>query len=74
MNYEDMPASTHSCPVCGAEPQYRTWRRFVNSSYTHVISDAHKIVGSNLTPLVCTRCGYVQIFVDPTDFSTDQQQ
>ena len=74
MDYVDSPASTQSCPVCGAEPQNRTWSRFVSGNYTHIISEQHKIVGSILTPLVCTQCGYVQLFVDPNDFRKEPQQ
>lgn len=60
------------CPVCGANTEYRIWAKFVNSSYTHIVSRKHHIVGSVTNPLVCTQCGYVQLFVDPEDFRDDQ--
>lgn len=60
------------CPVCNADPQYRIWSKFVNSSYTHVLSEKHKIVGSAPRPLVCTRCGFVQLFVNPEDFRSEE--
>jgi hypothetical protein len=55
------------CPVCGASPVEREWRRFL-SGYTKILSEKHRIQGSNITPLVCTQCGFVQLFVDPQDF------
>ena len=60
------------CPACNADPQYRIWSKFVNSSYTHILSEKHKILGSAPRPLVCTRCGYVQLFVDPEDFRMEE--
>ncbi len=58
------------CPVCGAEPSYRVWSITLGSGYGHVIihSKKHKFNGSKATPLVCTVCGYVQLFVNPEDF------
>ena len=74
MNYFPPRQATQPCPGCGAAPQYRKWSRFVNSNYTHVISDKHTIAGSVMNPLVCTQCGYVQLFVDPTDFRVGPEQ
>lgn len=54
------------CPVCGAEPQYRIWSNFMER--IPIYSKKHTMIGSALTPLVCTICGYVQFFVDPEDF------
>lgn len=60
------------CPVCNADPEYRIWSKFVNGSYTNIHSEKHKIIGSTPRPLVCTQCGYVQLFVDPEDFRTGE--
>ena len=60
------------CPVCGASPEARSWRNFVGSNsgngYTNIISDKHSILGTRINPLVCSQCGYVQLFVNPQDF------
>jgi hypothetical protein len=56
------------CPVCGADPEARSWRSFVTSSYTNILSDKHSMMGTKVSPLVCSSCGYVQLFVDPRDF------
>ncbi len=61
------------CPVCNADPRYRRWSQFTQSQYTHVISPRHTVLGSTITPLVCTQCGYVQLFVNPEDFLQDKQ-
>lgn len=57
------------CPVCRAESQYRVWSRLIarNGAVT-IRSPKHKVLGSEPTPLVCTVCGYVQLFVNPEDF------
>jgi rubredoxin len=55
-----------SCPVCGAEPAHRVWSQWI--SYGAIKSKKHKMSGSQTTPLVCTVCGYVQLFVNPEDF------
>jgi hypothetical protein len=56
------------CPVCGAQPVYRIWG--TTTGYGHVLVDARKrlFTASPAKPLVCTVCGYVQLFVDPADF------
>jgi hypothetical protein len=56
------------CPVCGAEPPYQIWSNFVHQQYAHISSKKHSMMGSQLAPLVCTICGYVQLFVNPEDF------
>lgn len=60
------------CPVCGAEPQLREWSAFMGIQYTRIVSEKHKMIGTPLTPLVCTQCGYVQLFTDPQDFRVEQ--
>lgn len=56
------------CPVCGAQPSYRVWSQTTGYGYVIIRSKKHKLNGSMATPLVCTVCGYVQLFVDPEDF------
>ncbi|HEY4387125.1 MAG TPA: hypothetical protein VGN34_21930 [Ktedonobacteraceae bacterium] len=56
------------CPVCGAPPELRSWQRFANEQYQTIISPAHSMAGSKVQPLVCTSCGYVQLFVNAKDF------
>ena len=56
------------CPVCGAEPHYRTWSYFMRTGEASIHSKKHNIVGVFPIPLVCTVCGYVQLFVNPEDF------
>lgn len=56
------------CPVCGAEPQQRTWTNLMNDSHFRPFSLKHSIVGSQVNLLVCTICGYMQLFADPEDF------
>ena len=73
MNDSQIQTVTQPCPVCGAEPQNRTWSKLVYENYTKVRTPKHKMVGSSLTPLVCTQCGYVQLFVDPNDFRVEPQ-
>lgn len=69
-NYTD-PSSLPGrlpCPVCGAAPEARSWRNFVYAGYTKIVSDKHSVFGTDVVPLVCSQCGYVQLFVDPQDF------
>ena len=40
----------------------------MNMGYTNIHSKKHKVNGSRSQPLVCTVCGYVQLFVNPEDF------
>jgi len=56
------------CPVCGAPPDLRAWGKFNMEQNFTIISPAHSMVGSHIIPLICTSCGYVQLFVDPKDF------
>src|SRR5450755_22574 len=56
------------CPVCGASPQERSWRSFVSGAYLKVRSEKHSMVGSDMKPLVCHNCGFVQLFTNPADF------
>jgi hypothetical protein len=56
------------CPVCGAPPQERSWREFVYGAYLKVRSEKHSLIGSDMKPLVCHSCGFVQLFADPADF------
>ena len=56
------------CPVCGAAPEARSWRKFVGNSYTNILSDKHSVLGTTVDPLVCSQCGSVQLFVNPQDF------
>jgi len=58
------------CPVCKAEPQYRTWARFGNGEFGSFAlkSPKHRFFGTTPTALVCAGCGYVQFFVEPKDF------
>ena len=55
------------CPVCGADPSSRIWSQCLSYGLT-IRSEKHRINGSRATPLVCTQCGYVQLFVNPEDF------
>ncbi len=56
------------CPVCSAPPMEREWRSFVSSGYIKIVSKRHSVIGSNVAPLICTQCGFVQLFVNPQDF------
>lgn len=57
------------CPVCGAEPAYRIWSETAGGyGGVTIRSRKHSFNGSQAKPLVCTVCGYVQLFVDPNDF------
>ena len=56
------------CPICGVGPEGRSWRNFAGNSYTNILSDKHSVLGTRINPLVCSQCGYVQLFVDPRDF------
>gem|GEM_PF-2382427 len=65
------------CPVCGAAPECRIWSNFVDSGYlmngyARIMSTKHSIRGSQAIPLICTVCGYVQLFVNPEDFQTSR--
>jgi rubrerythrin len=56
------------CPVCGAQPAYRIWGKTMGYGGVLLASKKHPFNGSPAKPLVCTVCGYVQLFVDPNDF------
>lgn len=66
--------SPPACPVCGAESRYRRWKttNAGNRGSLKVLSDAHRFLGSDTQALVCLRCGYVQLFVNPEDFSHER--
>ena len=61
------------CPNCGARPQARVW--------SNVPLEQVRIYGSGsqpnmwgaspLFPLVCSRCGLVQLFTDPRNFQAE---
>jgi rubrerythrin len=72
MQHTSMQPSS-SCPNCGAENRYRTWREISGGSQIYrgplkVKTDAHAILGSMIWAFVCKQCGYVQLFVNPGDF------
>jgi predicted RNA-binding Zn-ribbon protein involved in translation (DUF1610 family) len=62
--------TTYPCPNC--QGQYRVWRDVITRDGLCIRSDAHAIVGSPVQALVCTDCGYIQLFVDPQDFNKQQ--
>jgi hypothetical protein len=73
-----IPTVRPPCPVCAAKGNERVWRGtnagegsfgFGATSTLKVLSKRHKTVGSIVKALVCTKCGYVQLFVAPEDFS-----
>jgi hypothetical protein len=66
------------CHICGADRNERVWTDtnagqgtfgFNQYSPLKVRSDAHRVAGSLVKALVCKRCGNVQLFIDPQDFS-----
>jgi hypothetical protein len=66
------------CPICGADRNESVWTDtnagqgslgFNPRSPLKVRSDAHRLAGSPVQALVCKRCGNVQLFIDPQDFS-----
>lgn len=64
------PIGPVPCPICGAEPRYRTWADLMPIN-VNIFSRKRKGFlrgSSNLMPLVCTVCGYVQFFVIPEVF------
>ena len=65
MDQFDQRTVTGPCPVCGAAAEEREWGEFLN---VRLRSEKHKVVGVSATPLICTRCGNVQLFVNPQDF------
>ncbi len=64
-------STTYPCPNCHGE--YRVWRDLLTEGGLRVRSDAHAIIGSPLQALVCTSCGYTQLFANPQDFNKQQQ-
>lgn len=56
------------CPVCGSAPHYRIWSQTIGHYSVILDSKKHPFNGSEAKPLVCTVCGYVQLFVNPEDF------
>jgi hypothetical protein len=64
----DDSRTTYPCPNCHGEN--RVWRDTIAGEYPlRIRSDAHSIMGSPVQALVCTDCGYVQLFADPQDFN-----
>ncbi|MFL5694842.1 MAG: hypothetical protein ACJ795_23880 [Ktedonobacteraceae bacterium] len=65
------------CPVCGADSRYRVWKRYTSDRHHRIASkkrDTFENVltgGSPVIPLICTKCGYVQHFVNPGDFQDE---
>jgi hypothetical protein len=67
MNYQ--PIMFPPCPLCSVDGSFRQWRDIKGYGYDlKMLSDAHSIVGSDVSALVCTNCGNVQLFVNPADF------
>ncbi len=64
------PVQYPSCPVCGASSEFRKWHSYITRYPPRIKSPKHNVMGTPLTPLVCTRCGYVQDFVNPEDFKS----
>ncbi len=61
------PKQQQPCPVCGADPSSRIWSQQM-TGFVVIRTEKHKHTGSRAKPLVCTVCGYVQLFVNPEDF------
>ena len=61
------PVPNLPCPVCGAAPELRKWSKYT-SERERIQTDKHQTMGSPIHPFVCTRCGYIQEFVNPEDF------
>ena len=66
------------CHICGADRNESVWTDtnagegafgFASSAPLRVLSEAHAVVGSRVEALMCKRCGNVQLFVNPQDFS-----
>ncbi|WP_126595442.1 hypothetical protein [Dictyobacter aurantiacus] len=55
------------CPNCQADGHYRQWRG-ISGHGMRIDSDAHSVVGSEVSALICTICGNIQLFVNPNDF------
>jgi hypothetical protein len=56
------------CPICGANPACRIWSETAGYGFVSILSTTHAFTESRAKPLVCTACGYVQLFVNPDDF------
>ena len=74
MPTDDIPP----CHICGADRNERVWTStnvgestfgFNPYSPLKVRSHAHRIMGSPVKAFVCKRCGNVQLFTNPQDFS-----
>lgn len=68
---QQQPARMNApCPVCGAEPAYRVWG--CTGDYVRVHSPLKKrsktLVMGLVKSLVCSVCGYIQLFAEPADF------
>lgn len=64
------PVPLVACPNCGADGKYRQWREVLPASgyKMKIRSDAHSYMGSDVSAIVCTNCGNLQLFVNPLDF------
>lgn len=70
------------CPVCGAEPAARLWFGMNSADYgMYGAGVVLQIGGSAFFPkllrtssLVCTGCGYVQLFVESQDLRAKLSQ
>lgn len=71
MQQDQITAPVSPCPVCGAEPRYRIWSEFI-SGYVDIGIQGRKrwFQSAKPMPLICTACGYVQLFVNPEDFKS----
>jgi len=81
-NAMNEPDSTHpllpACAICGAGPEKRQWSKSFTGAYGAglimlIVGQKQRWFGNtpNLEtakPVVCTQCGHVQFFVDPTAF------
>lgn len=75
------PIPVVPCPVCGADPEARSWFKTFRGAYG-VGSVSLDIESGGIFsntplptfPLVCTRCGYIQFFVDVGELHTKQAQ
>lgn len=67
MSQDEQNSNVPPCPVCNAQPEQRVWSSYINYG-AMIRSPKHRIGGSQVVPLVCTQCGYVQLFTNVDDF------
>jgi hypothetical protein len=81
-------ATPPSTPVSLTPPMSRLWRcreranggeyaqiefaQYTGASKPRILSPKHKLIGSEVSPVICTCCGYVMDFVNPADFRQSQ--